>query len=77
MDVKLTYFKDNGKFYTEGSFSVDFSSFESIVRRVANMHCQGRLPGLVEGAGRDMFVLIQTPDGEGAHGVPHLLRPAR
>ena len=75
MRVELTYFKDTGKYYTEGHFLADFSSFESLVQRVDEMHRTGRLPGLVEGAGKGFFVLVQPPDGGGSHGVPHLLRP--
>ena len=77
MLIELIYFKESGKYYTEGSFTADFSSFQSIVEGVDRMHHEGRLPGLVEGAGKDMYVLIQPPDGDGAHGVPHLLQPIR
>ncbi len=75
MEIKLTYFKDNGKYYAAGSFLLDFCSFHTIVERVLRMHHEGRLPGLVEGGGKGMFVLIQPPDGKGGDGVPHLLWP--
>lgn len=77
MLIKLTYFKDIGKFYTEDSFTADFKSFESIVKHVDEMHHRAQLPGLVEGAGKEFFVLIEPPDGDGAHGVPHLLSPIK
>ena len=75
MNIKLTYFKDTGKYYTEGYFSESFGSFESIVQRVDEIHRKGQLPGLREGAGKGFFVLIEPPDDGVAHGVPHLLRP--
>ena len=75
MVIKLTYFKDTGKYYTEGSFSEHFCSFESIVQRVDDMHRTGRLPDLMEGAGKGFFVLIESPNNGVSHGVPHLLRP--
>lgn len=78
--VELTYFKSSGKYYASGEMLMDFCSFHTIVERVARAHEAGTLPGLVEGACRRYYVLIQTPDaaGEddsGPHGVPHLLPP--
>lgn len=77
MIVHLTYFKDTGKYNAEGEFPVDFCSFHTIVQRVDDMHRTGRLPGLMEGAGKGCYVLIQPPDENRveSEGVPHLLCP--
>jgi len=77
MLIKLTYFKPSGKYYACDEMLMDFCSFHTIVERVAGMHDDGRLPGLMEGAGKQYFVLVETPEvgGEGPHGVPHLLAP--
>lgn len=80
MQVMLTYFKQTGKYYTQGEMLMDFCSFHTIVDRVRSGHEAGTLPGLVEGACRRYYVLIETPgvageDDSGPHGVPHLLMP--
>lgn len=71
MRVSLTYFKPSGKWYAGGELVVDVIPWGEVIERVVAMHVEGRLPGLVAEAGRDMYVLVRLSDSE----VPHLLRP--
>jgi hypothetical protein len=79
LTIKLTYFKQTGKYYTQGAMLMDFCSFHTIIDRVRRGHEAGTLPGLVDGACRRYYVLIETPEvgGAGPHGVPHLLAPLK
>lgn len=73
MIVKLTYFKQSGKFYTEGEFSIPESSgMLDAWARVEEMQAEGRLPGLVDNA-REFIVLIRVPDHPADH--PRLIFP--
>lgn len=64
--VKLTYFKRSGKFYDDGSFEVlESTSLHAIWSQVREMRESGKLPGLVDGAGREFMVLVNVP------GHPH------
>ena len=57
--VKLSYFKESGKYYAEGSFRIDETElFHEIINRVRDLHEKGRLPGLAPGA-VEYGVLIQ------------------
>lgn len=70
--VKLTYFKKNGKFYDEGSFEVLNSiPLHTVWNRVREMRENGRLPGLVEGAGREFMILVNVPGHPHEH--PHII----
>lgn len=70
MKVKLTYFKESGKYYTEGSFNSK-KDFYGVIAGVRLMMSEKKLPDLVEGA--DEFdVLVEIPNCP-----PHLLRRAR
>jgi hypothetical protein len=66
--VKLVYFKESGKYYSEGAFSVaDTELFHETVDRARGLLNTGKLPGLVPGA-CEYHVLLQM---EGA--PPQLL----
>ncbi len=50
-EVKLTYFKGNGKYYTEGTIGYpDNVGFYYIVEDIRKLIRRGCLSGLVEGA---------------------------
>jgi hypothetical protein len=74
LEVQLTYFKQSGKYYEHGTFIVDATmSLLDIWNRVHKMRDDGRLPGLVEGAGCEFIILINVPGHEHEH--PRLLMP--
>jgi hypothetical protein len=74
LEVRLTYFKKNGKYYESGAFTVDaIRSLLDIWQAVQEMRSDGFLPGLCEGAGREFIILINVPGHEHEH--PHLLMP--
>jgi hypothetical protein len=74
LEVQLTYFKKTGKYYENGTFSVLATrSLLDIWQDVQEMRDGGRLPDLVEGAGREFIILINVPGHEHEH--PRLLMP--
>lgn len=72
LTVKLTYFKKNGKFYDEAEFRAyaDWPLYE-IWNLVRKLREEGRLPGLVDGAGREFMILVNVPGHRHEH--PHLI----
>jgi hypothetical protein len=63
--VKLTYFKQGGKYYSDGEFFVDQSiMLTDVWSLVVKMRNRGELPGLVEGA-VEFNILVNVP------GHPH------
>lgn len=72
--VKLTYFKQRGKFYEEGEFRVHKSvSLLQVWDDVIERRDSGNLPGLVEGAGKEFIILVNVPGHE--HDHPRLIMP--
>ena len=72
--VKLTYFKPRGKYYGEGELHVDASlEIFHIWDHVRRLRSDGRLPGLIEGAGKEYIISIDAPGHRHEH--PHLLMP--
>lgn len=69
-EVKLTYFKFTGKYYSEGSFETETEYDWDIYRQVREMLEQKKLPGLIEGV-NDHFVLVEIENGVPA--LVHLL----
>lgn len=62
MTVKLTYFKQTGKYYSEGAYeSLNQYAFE-VFNEVKEMLATKRLPDLVEGHS-DFIVLVEPEDG--------------
>lgn len=62
MDVELTYFKQSGKYYSQGILQVTTDKaweIYEIVRRLLN---EKRLPGLIEGHS-NFTVHVNIPDG--------------
>ena len=70
MIVKLTYFKDTGKYYTEGSYSSTLDNLGDIWHEVQNLRSNGALPGLTPGYPL-FYILIDVPDHRNNH--PKLL----
>lgn len=73
--VRLTYFKRSGKFYTEGSLEVlegaDLTAIWELVREIRK---KGRLPGLSQGeliGGPEFIVLVNVPGHPHEH--PHII----
>lgn len=72
MEVQLTYFKRNGKFYSEGKFLVSIDTpLHLIWENVRDMQKEGRLPGLVDGAGKEFNILVNAPGHPCDH--PHIV----
>lgn len=72
-EVKLTYFKENGKYYTEGSYYfVGDLPYHEILHRIAywESHFQVPLPGLSSSKWNGYILVI--PQREDLK-VPHLL----
>lgn len=83
--IKVTYFKPNGKYYTEAEFKKEFSSagtkehptcymndVADYIRGVRQCEGQGSLPGLCSTRGWDGFILVECE-----HGVPCLIIPEK
>jgi len=58
--VKLTYFKDNGKYYTEGEYNTKLHALDDIWKEVRVMKKSGRQAGLVDGC-TEFIVLVDVP----------------
>ena len=60
--VKLTYFKPTGKYYAEGKYEVPegYEVFD-VWAEVNALRADGKLPGLVEGYGKDFTILVEVP----------------
>lgn len=70
--VNMTYFKKNGKFYDEAWISVPGDMpLHQIWELVRRMRSEGRLEGLVEGAGREFMILVNVPGHPHEH--PHII----
>lgn len=71
--IRLTYFKPTGKYYAEGKLQpLRGETFWDLIARVRELHGSRRLPGLAPGHS-DFIVLVETPDGLGLHGTPHII----
>lgn len=60
MKVKLTYFKQSGKYYSDGSYETNQTDLHNIFDEVRNKLTDGKLPGLVDGARYTTH--IEVPD---------------
>jgi hypothetical protein len=68
-NVKLTYFKDSGKYYSGGTYPSEQKDLWEIFTEVRRMVETGELPGLCKGA--KFTTLIDVPDHP--HNYPHLV----
>ena len=69
MKVKLTYFQENGKFYTEGEIDMELDYLFIIWDKLEKMFKEGKRPGLTDGHS-GLHVLVTTefhPED-----IPHL-----
>ena len=70
--VKLTYFRPSGKYYSEGEIHVDGSlELLEIWDHISKLRARGRLPGLIEGAGKEYIISVDAPGHRHEH--PRLL----
>lgn len=69
MKVKLTYFKESGKYYTEGEYETKLDHFHDVINEVRGMQSRGELPGLSKGHSQ-FNTLVQI-----AGSAPHLVIP--
>lgn len=65
-NVQLTYFKESGKYYSEGIYQSSQLHLWEIWDEVRELMKAGKLPGLVDGA-RMKFVLVDVPDHPHRH----------
>lgn len=70
LTVRLTYFKQSGKYYSGGTFKTQETSMLDIIEMVKEKVIEGKLPGLVEGA-KEFIVLMEVP--RHPHNFPTLL----
>ena len=59
--VKLTYFKESGKYYAEGKCTTNHKVPYKTISEVRDMLARGVRPGLVDGA-NEFYVLVEMPD---------------
>ncbi len=69
-NVKLTYFKSGGKYYSSGEYQTKKKDLDDIWDEVRHMRSIRHLPGLAEGCS-EFIVLIEVPDHPHKH--PHLI----
>lgn len=74
MKVKLTYFKQSGKYYSEGEYDTEKEYLFKVFEEVKKMAEDGCLPGLMSGRS-EFHVLIDVPDHP--HNHPHLVLAKR
>jgi hypothetical protein len=73
--IELTYFKESGKYYTQGEFDVpDETHYYDVIDMVKKMIVDEELPGLASGCWE--FDVLMEPKGEKCS-VPHLFRAGR
>lgn len=68
--VNLVYFRESGKYYTEGEYISEHESISQIWEEVARMQELKRLPGLIEGS---VFPIISVEIAGHPHEHPHLV----
>lgn len=82
LNIKLTYFKESGKYYDSADFFRDFEDchlplrapevsapMAAVCEEVRRMSAQGVLPGLASGQWEEGFILVDC-----AQGYPCLLK---
>jgi len=70
MKVQLTYFKDTGKYYSDGEYETEIESLIEIWHEVRGMISRGELPGLIKG--RNEFHILVNVAGH-KHEHPRLI----
>ncbi len=72
--VKLTYFKDTGKYYSEGEYTSNKLQLFEIFSEVRQMLASGTRPGLVDGK-NEFYAVVDVP--EHPHRHPCLIIPEK
>lgn len=70
MIVKLSYFKPNGKWYSDAEYTTSLEQLFGIWAEVRALRDAGRLPGLIEGHS-PFIVSVDVPRHPHRH--PHLV----
>jgi hypothetical protein len=73
MRVTINYFKKTGKWYSKEEMETGLTDYYGIINSVRNMQYLGKLPGLVDGGGKE-FIIEVTPH-QGEYNIPHLIFP--
>lgn len=73
MLVKLTYFKPGGKYYSSGEYNTEVVALFEVWEEVRRFRRRGKLPGLIEGGGKDFIILVDAPEHQ--HNHPRLIVP--
>lgn len=60
--VQLTYFRSSGNFLATVETVLAYETIAEIWEEVADMRRLGRLPGLRQGAGRELIISVDVPD---------------
>ena len=63
MKIKITYFKDNGKYYSNGKYTTDDKPFDDVCKQLREMFDKGIRPGLVDGFEFHAYCKIYTEHG--------------
>lgn len=70
--IKLTYFKESGKYYTVASYISELEYFFEIFEEVKGLRQDGKLPGLISGTW-DGYILVYSEEHPNAY--PGLIVP--
>lgn len=74
MKVNLVYYRPTGKYEHSASYETEQTVLFKIWDEVAQMASEGRLPGMIEGHGKDYYIIsVDVPGHEHEH--PHLVMP--
>ena len=61
--VKFVYFKESGKYYSEGALDFPYAPFYDICTKVREMLKRGERPGLIDGHDFDVLCTVYTDVG--------------
>jgi len=73
MKVTVTYFKKSGKWYSSEEIETELDDYYGIINMVKNMQYLGKLPGLVDGGGKEF--IIEVIPHQKDYSIPHLIFP--
>ena len=68
--VKLMYFKQSGKYYSNGEYETEKTMWHEMIDEIKQLKVDGKLPDLVDGA-REFIIFVE---GVEPWGVPHIIR---
>lgn len=67
--VELTYFKTTGTYYSSSEYETKEELWHKIIEEVDTMKREGNLPGLAQGSGEGLMILVNVEDSC----VPHIV----